>query len=403
VSGILAGVRVVELAQWVFVPSAGALLADLGADVIKVEHPRQGDPARGLRTQGLGGAGGAGPNLGVEQNNRGKRSIGLDVKAERGREILLRLVSEADVFLTSLRPAALERLSLSVDALRARNPKLVYARGHGVGVRGPDANKPSYDMSAFWSRGGVAHSLTPLDAERAVGQRPGFGDHTSAMNLAFGVATALFRRERSGEPSVVDVSLLGTAMWVMSSDVVYSGNPGYDPHALMRGAAANPLTGTYHTSDGRFIALVMLQADRHWADFCRHLGHPEWIDDPRYADAKARRQNAVECARDLADVFATHTLAEWRIRLAGLDAAWEPQQSVRELRDDPQALANGFLTRVEGGSGDAYELVSNPCQFDGLVPELTPAPECGAHTEEVLLEIGLDWDEIAALRKDGVL
>jgi crotonobetainyl-CoA:carnitine CoA-transferase CaiB-like acyl-CoA transferase len=401
-SGILAGVRVVELAQWIFVPSAGALLADLGADVIKVEDPREGDPARGLRTQGMGG-GASGPNLAVEQNNRGKRSVGIDVKQEAGRELLLRLVAGADVFLTSLRPAALERLSLGVEALRVRNPKLIYARGHGLGVRGPDANRPSYDMSAFWSRGGVAHSLTPPDAERAVSQRPGFGDHTSAMNLAFGIASALFRRERRGEPSVVDVSLLGTAMWVMSSDVVYGANPDYDPHAGMRGPAINPLTATYRTRDGRFLALVMLQADRHWADFCRHLGQPEWIDDPRYADGKARRQNAAACARDLETVFATRTLAEWRQQLAGLDAAWEPQQSVRELREDPQARVNGYLTEVEGAAGERYELVSNPCQFDANVPELAPAPECGAHTEEVLLELGLSWDEIGALRSGKVL
>jgi len=401
-SGILSGVRIVELAQWVFVPSAGALLADLGADVIKVEHPRQGDPARGLRTMGLGG-GGSGPSLAVEQNNRGKRSVGIDVKQAAGRQLLLRLVAQADVFVTSLRPAALERLSLGVEALREHNPMLIYARGHGLGVRGPDANRPSYDMSAFWSRGGVAHSITPPDAERPAPQRPGFGDHTTAMNLAFGIATALFRRERSGEPSVVDVSLLGTAMWVMSSDVVYSANPSYDPHAALRGPILNPLTGTYRTRDGRFIALVMLQADRHWADFCRHLGRPEWIDDPRYADATARRRNAAECVRDLEAVFTTRSLAEWRKQLATLDAAWEPQQSIRELRDDPQARANGYLTRVEGADGEAFELVSNPCQFDGVVPELTPAPECGAHTEEVLLELGLDWDEIGALRRDGVL
>jgi crotonobetainyl-CoA:carnitine CoA-transferase CaiB-like acyl-CoA transferase len=402
-SGILAGVRIVELAQWVFVPSAGALLADLGADVIKVEHPRQGDPARGLRTQGLGGAGGSGPNLAVEQNNRGKRSIGIDVKQPGGRELLLRLVERADVFLTSLRPAALTRLALGVEALRARNPKLVYARGHGLGVRGPEADRPSYDMSAFWSRGGLAHTLTPPDAERPVSQRPGFGDHTTAMNLAFGIAAALFRRERSGEPSVVDVSLLGTAMWVMSSDVVYSANPDYDPHVTLKAALANPLTGTYRTRDGRFLALVMLQADRHWADFCRHLGHPEWTLDPRYADAAARRRNAAECARDLEAAFATRTLAEWRQQLAGLDAAWEPQQSVRELREDPQARANGYLTEVKGAAGERYELVSNPCQFDEDVPALLPAPECGAHTEEVLLELGLGWDEIGRLRSDGVL
>jgi len=400
-SGILAGVRIVELAQWIFVPSAGALLADLGADVIKVEHPRLGDPARGLRTMGFGGVG-SGPNLAVEQNNRGKRSVGIDIKQQGGRELLLRLVEGADVFLTSFRPAALERLSLDVDTLRARNPKLIYARGHGLGVRGPDANRPSYDMSAFWSRGGVAHSVTPPDAERPVSPRPGFGDHTSAMNLAFGIASALFRRERSDEPSVVDVSLLGTAMWVMSSDVVYSANPDYDPHAAFTAPVMNPLTATYRTRDDRFVSLVMLQADRHWADFCRHLGHPEWIDDPRYADATLRRENAAECVRDLQQAFASRTLAEWKQQLAGLDAAWEPQQSVRELRDDPQTRANGYLTEVDGG-GERYELVSNPCQFDERNPELTPAPECGAHTEEVLLELGLDWDAIGELRSDGVL
>jgi len=400
--GILSGVRIVELAQWVFVPSAAALLADLGADVIKVEHPRQGDPARGLRTMGFGGAGG-GPNLAIEQNNRGKRSVGIDVKQAAGRELLLRLVAEADVFVTSLRASALQRLALGVDDLRASNPKLIYARGHGLGTRGPDANRPSYDMSAFWSRGGVAHSITPPDAERSAPQRPGFGDHTTAMNLAFGISTALFRRERSGEPSVVDVSLLGTAMWVMSSDVVYSSSPQYDPHAAMLAPPMNPLTGTYRTSDARFVALVMLQADRYWPDFCRHLGRPEWIDDPRYVDATARRENAADCVADLKATFASRTLAEWRQALAGFDAAWEPQQSVRELRDDPQTRANGYLAEVKGASGEVYELVANPCQFDERVPELRAAPECGAHTEEVLLELGLDWDEIAALRADDVL
>jgi crotonobetainyl-CoA:carnitine CoA-transferase CaiB-like acyl-CoA transferase len=223
------------------------------------------------------------------------------------------------------------------------------------------------------------------------------------MNLAFGIATALFRRERGGAPSVVDVSLLGTAMWVMSSDVVYSASPTYDPHAAQKSPIVNPLTGTYRTRDGRFVALVMLQADRYWADFCRHLDHPEWIDDPRYANATVRRENAEACGRDLAAAFATRTLAEWKEQLATLDAAWEPQQSVREMRDDPQARANGYLTEVKGNAGETYELVANPCQFDERTPELTPAPEVGAHTEEVLLEIGLDWEEIGALRSDEVL
>jgi crotonobetainyl-CoA:carnitine CoA-transferase CaiB-like acyl-CoA transferase len=398
-SEVFTGVRIVELAQWIFVPSTAALLADLGADVIKVEHPTLGDPVRGLRTQGLGGS----VNLAVEQNNRGKRSVGIDLKAPGGRELLLRLVEHCDVFMTSFRPGALERLGLGVEALRQRNPKLIYARGHGMGVRGPEADRPCYDMSAFWSRGGVAHALTSPGAERLVGQRPGFGDHTSALNLAFGIASALFRRERTGEPSVVDVSLLSTAMWVLSSDVAYSSVPEYDPHALYSGTPANPVAATYQTSDGRWIALVMLQADRHWAEFCRHLGREDLVDDTRFVDSARRREHAVACIAELRKTFAAHDLEFWIARFETLDAAWAAVQSVRELHDDPQVLANHYLRPVRAPDGSSYDLVGNPCQFDEAVPELRPAPDTGAHTEEVLLELGLTWDEISHHRQQGAL
>ena len=396
---MLAGVRVLELAQWIFVPSTAALLADLGADVIKVEHPELGDPARGLRTQGLGGS----VNLTVEQNNRGKRSVGLDLKAPGGRELLLRLVRDCDVFMTSFRPGALLRLDLGVEALREVNPKLIYARGHGLGVRGPEANRPAYDMSVFWSRGGVADALTEPGAERPVAQRPGFGDHTSALNLAFGIATALFRRERSGEPSVVDVSLLSTVMWVLSSDVAYAGNPEYDPHAVYSSTPANPLAATYRTRDGRWIALVMLQADRHWAEFCRHLGREELVDDPRFVDASARREHAESCVAELRETFEARDLSHWVERFETLDAAWAPVQSVRELHRDVQVRANQYLRPLEAADGSRYELVGNPCHFDESVPDLVPAPETGAHTEEILLEAGLSWEEIGRYREAGVI
>ena len=396
---ILAGVRVLELAQWIFVPSTAALLADLGAEVIKVEHPEFGDPARGLRTQGLGGS----VNLTVEQNNRGKRSVGLDLKAPGGRELLLRLVKGCDVFMTSFRPGALDRLDLGVEALREVNPKLIYARGHGLGVRGPEANRPAYDMSVFWSRGGVADALTAPGAERPVAQRPGFGDHTSALNLAFGIAAALFRRERSGEPSVVDVSLLSTVMWVLSSDVAYAGNPEYDPHAVYSSTPANPLAATYRTRDGRWIALVMLQADRHWAEFCRHLGREDMIEDPRFIDSAARRDHAESCVAEIRKSFEARDLAHWVERFETLDAAWAPVQSVRELHQDKQVRANDYLRPVQAADGSRYELVGNPCHFDEEVPNLSPAPETGAHTEEVLLESGLSWEEIGRYREAGVI
>lgn len=400
-TNVFEGVRIVELAQWVFVPSSVALLADLGADVVKIEDPKTGDPARGLHTQGFG------INLGaidprVEQNNRGKRSVGIDIKQPEGLETLLRLVEGADVFVTSFRPASLARLGLSVEQLRERNPRLVYARGHGLGVRGPQANLPCYDATAFWARGGIGHTVAPPGLGRPLTQRPAFGDHTSAMNLAFGIASALFRRAQSGEPSVVDVSLLSTAAWVLSADIVSCGNPDYDPHAAYRGLT-NPLVGSYETKDGRFISLVMLQADRHWEPFCRGIGRPDLLDDPRFADAAARRENASILVEILEAEFGARSYAHWCAQLAKVEIPWAPVQSAREVREDPQIRANGYLTTLEAADGSTYELVGNPCQFDEQPPALTPAPEVGAHTEEVLLELGLSWDEIGRLKAENAI
>lgn len=220
-------IRVVELAQWVFVPVAGALLADWGADVIRVDRP-EGDPYRGLATQGIGDDG-TGVNLSVALANRGKRSVALDLRTDGGREVLHRLLEDADVLLTRLRPGALDRLGLGAEEVRERYPWLVYARGHGYGVRGPDAGLPGYDSSAFWARGGVGHVLTPPEREHPISQRGASGDRNGGMALAFGVAAALVRRGRTGEGSVVDVSLLATAMWTLSSDVL----------SALQGAAAH--------------------------------------------------------------------------------------------------------------------------------------------------------------------
>jgi crotonobetainyl-CoA:carnitine CoA-transferase CaiB-like acyl-CoA transferase len=400
-SSVFTGVRIIELAQWVFVPSAAALLADLGADVLKIEDPKTGDPARGLKTMGFGvNVGTIDPR--VEQNNRGKRSVGVDIKQPDGLETVLRLVETADVFVTSFRPASLERLGLSVDALRARNPRLIYARGHGLGVRGPQANLPCYDATAFWARGGIGHTVAPPDLGRPLTQRPAFGDHTSAMNLAFGIASALFRRSATGEPSVVDVSLLSTAAWVLSADIVSSGNPDYDPHTSYRGPT-NPLVGSYETADGRYLSFVMLQPDRWWEPFCRGIDRPDLLDDPRFAESEARRENASVLSDILRDEFAARPFDHWCERLGTVDVPWAPVQSAREVRDDPQTRANGYLTELTADDGSTYELVANPCQFDEQTPALTRAPEVGADTEEVLLELGVSWDEIAALKSTGAI
>jgi crotonobetainyl-CoA:carnitine CoA-transferase CaiB-like acyl-CoA transferase len=287
-------VRVVELAQWVFVPVAGALLADWGADVVRIERP-EGDPYRGLMTQGIGTDGGGGVNLSIALANRGKRSVALDLRTEGGREVLEKLIASADVFLTNFRPGALQRLGLDAETLTERYPSLVYARGHGYGARGPDADAPGYDASAFWARGGLAHVLTPEELDRPIGQRGAMGDRNGAMALAFGMAAALLQRTRTGKGTVVDVSLLATAMWTLSSDVL-SALQGAKPRAMSMSASGyvNPLVGVYSTKDDRHISLVFLESDRYWPDFCRLIGREELIDDPRYVDLAARKEHAEE-------------------------------------------------------------------------------------------------------------
>jgi crotonobetainyl-CoA:carnitine CoA-transferase CaiB-like acyl-CoA transferase len=394
------GIRVIELAQWVFVPVAGALLADWGADVVRIDRP-EGDPYRGLVTQGIGADRG-GVNLSVALANRGKRSVALDLRTDGGQKILGQLLESADVLLTSFRPDALERLGLGTDEVRERYPRLVYARGHGYGVRGPDAGRPGYDASAFWARGGVGHVLTPPDRDYPISQRGAFGDRNGGMALAFGVAAALLRRSVTGVGSVVDVSLLATAMWTLSSDVL-SALGGGTPRAPEGRAMVNPLVATYRTSDDRHISLVFLESDRYWAPFCNAAGRPDLVDDERFSDHHARGRNAKDLAAVLDEVFATRTFAEWKEALGRIDAPWAPVQAVEELLDDPQVLANDYLGEVTVDDGESYRLPRVPVQFDERAPNLRRAPEHGEHTESVLLELGYSWDEIATLSADGTI
>ena len=395
------GVRVVELAQWVFVPVAGALLADWGAEVVHVE-PKEGDPYRGLASQGIGTERG-GVNLSLALANRGKRSLALDIRHERGLSVLHRLLESADVFLTNLRPRALQRAGLASDELARRYPALVYARGHGYGVKGPDADNAGYDATAFWARGGMAHMLTPPERDYPIGQRGAMGDRNGALALAFGIAAALLKRARTGTGSVVDVSLLSTAMWTLSSDLLAALGGDEPRPSSGRGPMINPLVGVYRTKDDRHIQLVFLQPDRYWPDFCRVIGRPDLAEDTRFADLSSRRENAAACVAELDDEFAERTLTEWKTILAPLDAPWAPVQSVSELLDDPQVEANDYIGEVVIDGESAYRLPAVPVQLDGRPPPLRRAPEHGEDTEAVLLEAGYGWEEIATLKEAGVI
>lgn len=393
------GVRVLEVSAWVMVPGAGVLLADLGADVIKVEHPTDGDPARGLVTGGKSPSVGS-VNMMVEQTNRGKRSIGLDIASPEGREILYQLAAQSDIFLTSLLPNVRKKLGIDVADLRAHNPKLIYAKADAVGSRGDEQGKPGFDAAVFFGRAGILNSFQT--GPEPPTPRPGFGDKTAALALAFAMAGALYRREKTGEPSVVETSLLASAMWVASSDIIYSQVVGKDFASVER-PATNPLANRYRTSDGRWIMLSMLASDRFWADFCKAVGRPDLCDDPRFVDGRARAANAEACAAALADLFAGATLAEWTERLRSFHGPWEPVQNSYEAGLDPQARANGFITEVEHPSGVAVTAVRTPIRADDQLHEIGVAPEAWQHTEEVLLELGLDWDRIIELKERGVV
>lgn len=398
---ILQGVKVVELATWTFVPSAGAVLADWGADVIKIEHPETGDPQRGLISSGV--VPGGGVNYHVEQPNRGKRSMGLNVSSEEGLEVLLRLIENSDVFITNLLPGSRQRLGVDVEAVRARNPKIIYARGHGYGSKGDQADKGGFDLAAFWSRGGVGDAVSAGDGTYPPIQRPAFGDLLGGFSIAAGIAGALYRRERTGEPAVVDVSLLGAAIWQLSPDIVGSKVLGTEIPKYDLEEMPNPTASMYRTKDNRFIALVLLQADRFWPDFCARIERPDLLTDERFTDAKARFVNRRECVAELRATFGSQPLEHWKERLADFDGVWDVFQSALEVHDDPQVTANGYLPKVTDDQGNTYALAANPVQFDQQAPALRPAPTHGQHTEEVLLELGYDWDRIIALKESDAV
>lgn len=401
-SDVLAGVRVIEVASWTFVPSGCAVLAEWGADVIKIEDPVRGDPQRGLIASLLMPKDGV--NFLIEIPNRGKRSVGIDIKTEGGRELLYRLVESADVFVTNFLPDVRARLGIDVDQIRARNASIVYVRGSAYGPKGEEADKGGFDVAAYWSRTGIADALTPPGSAMPLAARNGFGDLMGGMALAGGVAAALVKRERTGEGSIVDISLLGLGLWQLSPDITAAKlYEGIEMPTMDRDALPNPLTGTYRTADGRFITLMMIQSDAYWADLCSHLDRPEWTDDPRFADSAARRDNSRALTSLLRERFAMGDFAAWCETFRTLKGVWAPVRSAREVHDDPQAIANGYLEPIETGSGKTLAVPANPVQFDETAPLMSRAPEHGEHTETVLLELGLDFDEVLAYKAAGAI
>ncbi len=398
------GVRVVEVAAWTFVPAAGAILAEWGADVLKIEHPIGGDPQRGLVSSGLVPSGASSANFFVEQPNHGKRSVAIDLHHPEGRALLYRLCETADVFLTNFLPGARQRAQIDVEHIRAVNPNIIYVRGHGQGDDGPDRDKGGYDGSSYYARSGVLAALTGESDVFGPTQPPAFGDLPGGHTIAGGVAAALYHREKTGETSIVDVSLLAFGMFVNSPAVVMSKLfEGQAVPRITRDTMPNPLANRYLTSDGRLIQLMMLQAERFWPELVTAIGRPDLVGDERFKDAAAIYANRAEAMAIFDEVFATRTYAEWKAALADVKGVWSPVQAGLDLYDDPAVHANGYIRQVEGADGQHFPLVPSPVQFDKDRPTLTRAPQHGEHTDEVLLELGLDYDQIIKLKIDNAI
>jgi crotonobetainyl-CoA:carnitine CoA-transferase CaiB-like acyl-CoA transferase len=402
----LEGVTVIEASTMAFVPSAARVLGEWGADVIKIEQPVVGDPMRGSIISGVR------PNewrddftLMWETPNQNKRSIALDLARPEGRELLDDLLDRADVFLTNLLPRTRSKLRIDVDDIAASHPRVIYALGSGYGRHGPLADRGGYDGCSYWLRTGIAYEVTDPQASHAVGlPGPAFGDMTAGLTLAGGIAAALLRRERTGEGGTVDVSLLAVGMWSVQASIVAADLLGADDlPRLPREEWRNPLTLNYRTSDGRHIGLTMTQADRFWPKLCEVLGHPELATDRRFVDMEARAKHSRECTAALDEIFATRTYEDWCQRLATQSGPWDGAQAPGEVAQDEQALANGLMQEVDYGGGRVARIVPSPVHFDDQAAALSPAPEFGSSTEEVMLELGKSWEQISQLKEIGAI
>lgn len=404
---VMKGVRVLEVAQFTFTPAAGAILADWGADVIKVEHPIRGDTQRGFLNLGGFKVDPLRHTL-IEHPNRGKRSVGIDLSTPEGQEVLHDLAKTADVFLTNYLPKHRQKNRFDVEHIQAIKPDIIYARGSAFGAKGPDYARGGFDGTAFWSGSGIAYACSPEELGGPLSQSiPAFGDSIGGMFIAGGISAALFHRERTGEATEMDVSLLSTAWWAsgaLISQVMETDQ--YSPNAMPRsgGVSVNPFMGNFRTSDGGWINLCVLSPSNVIRDTFDHLGLPEMADDPRFSEPLKLFENAAIASGYIVDAFSKKPFEYWRQHLKTMKGQWAPIQTMRDLLTDDQTVANDMIIEVEGADGGKpLRLVRGPVQWNGEPLETTRAPQASEHTEIVLMEMGIEWDRIEQLKAAGAI
>ena len=392
-AGPLDGIRVIELANYLAAPAAAALMADLGANVVKIEPP-DGDVYRGHRTLRPGDP----ISFSFAVDNRGKRSMTLDLGHPEARDVVLRLASQADVFVTNLTPQRLRRYGVTFEDVSAVAPQIVFALLTGYGSEGADADRPGFDGTTFFARSGMTWLLGEQGTPPVL-SRPGQGDHVAALNLLAGVLSALRLRDRDGEPQFVDVSLQQTGVWAVAADTQHALNrEEHDFERQNRKTHWHLTRNTYETSDGRWMQLTMPLPERYWARFCEAIERPEWAADGRYSSTAAMRENGTALLPTIDEIFRSHELAHWRERLDAAGCIWSLITSPFEVVNDPQLRERGAFERVTDSDGASYEVIATPFKIHGAdIHARGAAPNVGEHTDEVLGEYGFSSAELAEM------
>ena len=400
-AGPLTGIKVVEVANFLAVPCCAALMADMGADVIKVE-PLAGDPYRWMSSDGTYGF--EFPiNYAFEMDNRGKRGISLDLNKPEASDIVRKLTSKADVFVTNLLPRRLEKFSLTYEQISADNPRLIYLAFSGYGPVGPKKDKLGFDHTAYWASTGLMDLYSQLSSE-PIDILNGMGDHTTAPTLLAGVLAAILERQRTGKGRRVTASLLNMGLWVIGADVQEALASGRPLYRRSRVEAIDPLINTYSASDGKWFLMVMPDSDSNWAKLCKAIGHPELIDDPRFATIDGRKSRAPQAIAALDGIFNEKPLADWVPILDANDVIYAPVREMLDALTDPQVELNDMLRTIEHPQHGPYKILNTPVHLEDTdIGPKSAAPELGQHTEEVLLELGYSWDDITGLQDSGAI
>ena len=394
----LSGIRVIDCGTYVAGPAAATVMSDFGADVIKIERPAGGDLWR-LYSQ-MPGVAKAAMDWCWVLTSRNKRSVALDLGQPAGRAALLRLVKTADVFVTNYQRHLLGKFSLNYEDLDPVNPRLIYAHLTGYGDAGEDCDDPAFDALAYWARSGLMMSVTGTDGSPGA-PRPGIGDHPTSMSLFAAIMLGLYRRERTGKGSRVTTSLMASGAWANACDIQAKLCKAVFPQRGEGKHPPNPLTAVYLSSDAKLFLLVLIDPDNEFPHLCAAFGQPELASSDLFATNAARGENAAALYAILQSQFETRDLAAWRATFKANDIKWAPLPKLDDVVTDTQMRASGAIVKFAGGQ---LETVNSPIFLSGVTKQIPrPAPAIGAHTHEVLHELGYGESEIEAMIKDGAV